>query len=175
MNLSSIFAATRRAIVLAAATAFSTASIATTYTVTNTNDSGPGSLRKAITDANGTSINDFVVFASGVSGQIDLQSELAITSKIVITGPGADILAIDGGDETRLITLDCPSSADECTITGLTFRNGRCPENESGGGLLLKRGTVTLQDCAITGCDAPYSGTESSFGGGLCAYLNVEL
>src|ERR1700746_2820802 len=54
---------------------------ADTITVTNTNDSGPGSLRQALADANdGDTIN-----ATGVSGTILLTSgELQITHTVTI-------------------------------------------------------------------------------------------
>ena len=41
-----------------------TSAAATTFTVTNTNDSGPGSLRQAITDANSSALNT-VAFSIG--------------------------------------------------------------------------------------------------------------
>jgi hypothetical protein len=41
---------------------------AATFTVTNTNDSGAGSLRQAIEDANADTAADTIVFQAGVSG-----------------------------------------------------------------------------------------------------------
>ena len=65
---------------------------ATTITVTNTNDSGPGSLRQALTDANDA---DTIVFA--VTGTIGLTSGgLLIAKNITISGPGSNQLTIDG-------------------------------------------------------------------------------
>src|SRR4029077_1542270 len=62
---------------------------ANTITVTNTNDSGPGSLRQALVDANG---GDTITFA--VTGTIGLTSaELVIDKPITVSGPGADVLA----------------------------------------------------------------------------------
>ena len=46
------------------------------FTVTNTNDSGPGSLRAAIEQANANAGADEIVFADGVSGTITLASAL---------------------------------------------------------------------------------------------------
>src|SRR6266516_1049991 len=60
-----------------------------TITVTNTNDSGTGSLRQALTDAHDS---DTINFA--VTGAISLTSgELVINKNITISGPGADLLA----------------------------------------------------------------------------------
>ena len=47
---------------------------AATFTVTNLNNSGPGSLRQAILDANVAAGDDDIVFQSGLSGQITLTS-----------------------------------------------------------------------------------------------------
>src|SRR5262245_12568367 len=65
---------------------------AATVTVTNTNDSGTGSLRQALLDAND---GDTITFA--VSGTITLTSGgLLITKNVTISAPGADQLSIDG-------------------------------------------------------------------------------
>ena len=57
---------------------------AATILVTNTNDSGPGSLRQALTIAND---GDTIGFA--VTGTINLTSgELVIDKNIIISGPG---------------------------------------------------------------------------------------
>src|SRR3954468_11291379 len=65
---------------------------ASIITVTNTNDSGPGSLRQALTNA---SNGDLINFA--VTGTIVLTSGgLVIYKSVTISGPGPDRLSIDG-------------------------------------------------------------------------------
>src|SRR6185295_2809083 len=65
---------------------------AATITVTNTNDSGPGSLRQALRDAHD---GDTINFA--VRGTITLTSGgLPVTKNLAIVGPGAKQLSIDG-------------------------------------------------------------------------------
>ena len=66
---------------------------ANTITVTNTNDSGPGSLRQALADAND---GDTINFDGSLKGQsIALTSgELVIDKSITIAGPGSDQLAV---------------------------------------------------------------------------------
>ena len=72
--------------------AMATQTRAATITVTNTNDSGPGSLRQALVDAND---GDTINFA--VTGSITLTSGgLAIDKNLTISGPGANQLSIDG-------------------------------------------------------------------------------
>src|SRR5438046_8185987 len=65
---------------------------ATTISVTNTNDSGAGSLRQALADAND---GDTIDFQAGISGTITLTSgQLVVNANIMIDGPGADMLAV---------------------------------------------------------------------------------
>ncbi len=61
---------------------------AATFTVLNTADSGPGSLRQAVLDANGTAAADSIAFAIPGTGPhtITLQSALSITQPLVIDG-----------------------------------------------------------------------------------------
>ena len=65
---------------------------AATITVINTNDSGPGSLRQALVDANDGDTIDFAV-----TGTIGLTSgELLVNKVLTISGPGAENLAVNG-------------------------------------------------------------------------------
>src|SRR4030095_4553162 len=65
---------------------------AATITVTNTSDSGPGSLRQALAVAHN---GDRITFA--VSGTITLTSGgLQVTKNVTMSGPGANQLAVSG-------------------------------------------------------------------------------
>jgi hypothetical protein len=69
------------------------AGASTTFTVTNTNDSGPGSLRQAILDANALAGADLIDFS--VTGSITLTTgQLTVTGGLTIDGPGAANLTI---------------------------------------------------------------------------------
>src|SRR5438552_14842816 len=101
-----------------------------TITVTNTNDSGVGSLRQALAMANG---GDTITFA--VSGTIGLTSgELLVDKSITISGPGAGELVIDGNAKNRVFHV---GSGTTVTVSGLTITNGNAsgfyPGNEGGG------------------------------------------
>jgi hypothetical protein len=71
------------------------------FTVTNVNDSGPGSLRDAITQANAAPDADTIVFAAALAGQaIDLSlvgdvsirpTALFVSTPITIQGTGQTI------------------------------------------------------------------------------------
>jgi hypothetical protein len=89
----------------------------TIIVVTNTNDSGPGSLRDALAAANDGDTID----ATGVSGTILLTSgELQINHNVIINGPGAENLAVNG---TATFTV-FENLASNVTISGLTITNG---------------------------------------------------
>jgi VCBS repeat-containing protein/predicted outer membrane repeat protein len=107
---------------------------AATFTVENLNDSGPGSLRQAIDDANGTPGADEITFAAGVTGTIVLTSgQLPVTDSVVITGPGPDVVTISGNDASRVFYLYNGNAVIDVTISGLAVRDGRATE---GAGLI---------------------------------------
>ena len=70
-----------------------------TYTVSNTNDSGEGSLRQAIMNANGTATKDFIIFDIPGAGPHVLQPQTAYP---VIINP----LSIDGTTEPDWVAGD---------------------------------------------------------------------
>ena len=113
-------------------------------TVTNTNDSGFGSLRQALADANN---GDTINFA--VTGTIGLTSgELLVTRSITISGPGAGNLAVNGNNQSGVFHI---ASGQTVTISDLTITNG------AGGGIYNDHAALTLNNCTITG-------NSSSFG-----------
>ena len=75
--------------------------------VVNNNDSGPGWLRQAITDANGNPAPNVITFAPGVTGTINLHSALpTLGGGLDIAGPGAAQLTVrrDTGGAYRIFT-----------------------------------------------------------------------
>src|SRR5215471_6727111 len=93
------------------------ASPAHTILVTNTNDSGSGSLRDALAIANDGDTID----ATGVSGTILLTSgELQINHNVTINGPGAANLAVNGNATLRVFE----NFAANVAISGFTITNG---------------------------------------------------
>src|SRR5436190_2923443 len=73
-------------------------------TVTNTNDSGAGSLRQAVLDA---VPGDTIVFA--VTGTITLTTgEIVVNKNLTITGPGSSVLAVSGNNASRILSIGNP-------------------------------------------------------------------
>ena len=78
-----------------------TSATAATFTVTNTNDSGAGSLRDAVAQANAAPGANTIDFS--VTGTIVLTSgAIQIIDALTIQGPGADQLTIDGNANGRI-------------------------------------------------------------------------
>jgi hypothetical protein len=121
--------------------------------VTNTDDSGTGSLRDALAIAADGDIID----ATGIAGTILLTSgELQITHAVTITGAGAGSLAVDGNATFRV--FDNLTSG--VTISGFSITNGSAP-GDNGGGVLNEGGnsaTLRLSDCIVTGNSADFGG-----------------
>src|SRR6266480_3999980 len=116
--------------------------------VTNTNDSGPGSLRDALANAND---GDTITFA--VTGAIGLTSgELVINKNITISGPGADLLAVSRAAKASFRIFHV-MLGHTVTIEGLRISNGSVL-NGFGGGILNFESTLTVNSCALAGNSA---------------------
>jgi len=125
---------------------------AATYTVTNTNDSGAGSLRQAISDANGSSESDTINIS--VTGTIMLGgTELTIANNgaLTINGLGASQLTVSGNDASRVFNI---ASGANATISGLTISRGNSGSSFGGGGIFNNGGTVNLTNSTVSGNSA---------------------
>src|SRR5215813_11036486 len=80
--------------------------VPSTFLVENLADSGPGSLRQAVLDANALPGADEVRFADGLQGTIALGGvPLSITDHLTIAGPGAERVAVSGTDASRVFEI----------------------------------------------------------------------
>jgi predicted outer membrane repeat protein len=146
---------------------FAPAADAATFTVTNLNNAGPGSLRQAVVDANQLDGNDTVVFQSGLSGTIHLtgaDSDIEIYyDGLTIQGPGPDAIAVDGDNSDRIfyaLNFDAPHLP--LNISGLTLEHGYSTYN--GGALYSDGGgpgvapDVTLNNMVFSNNASDYRG-----------------
>lgn len=122
---------------------------ASAASVTNTNDSGPGSLRQAIAEAVG---GETIAIPAGT---YHLTSVLTVQKSLTFTGAGARSTILDGGGATQIFAIGAPAA--QVTITGVTMRNGK----STGGGALLSTVPLTLTDSAVVG------NTSTGPGGGV--------
>ncbi len=135
-----------------------------TTTVTTLQDSGPGSLRQDIANANSGST---IIFKAGLRGTLKLTADLVITKSLTIRGPGAQNLAITNYSVTVAV-------GSIVAISGLTFHSHLDNEGnltlssstvsdisaQTGGGI-FNTGSLTL----ITGTVS--NNTARGFGGGI--------
>jgi hypothetical protein len=138
----------------------------------NTNDSGAGSLRQAILDANtaaGPDVINFDPTAFSTPQTIRLLSSLPdVTDDLTINGPTAARLTISGDanndgmndpGDVRLMSV----SAGNVTLSYLTLANGRAQGSSGGfnqvgspggagqgGAMYVAGGSVTLNDCTLS-------------------------
>jgi len=123
-----------------------------TFTATNLNDSGPGSLRQAVIDANVNPGVDLISFQAGLSGTILLSSgQLDISDDVTIQGPGSATLAVSGNDASRVFYLYSGSAHIDVTISGLTITHGNAVD---GAGILINDESLVLQDVVLSANDA---------------------
>ena len=124
---------------------------AATIKVTNTADSGPGSLRAALASAgNGDTID-----ATGVSGTITLTSgQLSVPNSVTVLGPGSDRLTISGNNASRVFDV----TGTNLTIRGLTIANGHGALYGTGIKTAAAGGSVAIIDCVITNNDTTLDG-----------------
>jgi len=149
-------------------TSTTAASMGTSLTVTNTNDSGFGSLRDAIAKAvSGDTIN----FNLASPATIALASTLTISTSLTISGPGASNVAISGNNAVQVVSI---SGGTTVTIDGATIENGNSSAGYyygiAYGGGIANAGTLTLSNSAVSGNSTSiaklgYFGR--SYGGGI--------
>ncbi|NJL84800.1 MAG: hypothetical protein HC886_00565 [Leptolyngbyaceae cyanobacterium SM1_1_3] len=112
-----------------------------TFTVSNLQDTGAGSLRQAILDANTLLGADSISFDPGISGLIDLSGgELLISDRLIIEGPGASLLTLDAPISNSTIANNGPKD--------YTDYNSRALSG-SGGGIRSEGGDLTISDSII--------------------------
>ncbi len=134
--------------------------------VTNTDDSGPGSLRAAISSAQS---GDNIVFSLPANSTITLTSgELLINTNLTIDGTSTSGLTLQrstAGGTPDFRIFDIADGNFNVTISGLTISNGNAPQFSGGGGgiLNLSTGTVNIVNDTITGNSSQIGGD----GGGI--------
>jgi hypothetical protein len=130
-------------------------------TVTNTNDSGTGSLRDTIAAATN---GDTIQFDAALNGQaITLTSaQILIDKNLTINGPGANQLTVqrstaNGTPAFRIIDISLDNfSGGSVTLTGLTLANGNA--SQGGGGVSFSGTVLTIANCVFSGNSAAYGG-----------------
>ncbi|MFN8531109.1 MAG: Calx-beta domain-containing protein [Anaerolineae bacterium] len=116
--------------------------------VTNVNDSGEGSLRQAITNANAFPSSDTITFTT--SGTITLASnlpDLANNGTLTIDGGGVITLVPVSATGYRVFTL---ASGAQVTLNGLAMSVTINTYNPSGGLIYVDSGALTVTNSSFT-------------------------
>ncbi len=146
------------------------AAAAAPITVTSTADSGSGSLRQALLDAQ--SLSDAKIeFSLPPGSTITLTSgALVINTGLRIFGPGANLLTVQrstAAGTPKFRVFHVAQSSGQVDITGLTIANGDVSGGFQFGGGILNEGNLTLSGVTISG--------NAAFGGGGIANPSASL
>jgi predicted outer membrane repeat protein len=133
---------------------------ATTITVTNGNDSGPGSLRQALAQAND---GDTINFDPSVNLVTLTTAELVITKSITISAsPQMVTVQRSSPTEFRIIHV---MPGHNVEIEGLTISGGHIT-GDNGGGVLNDNSTLTIAQCTVW-ANTIVSASSNNSGGGI--------
>ena len=141
-----------------------------TFNVTNTNDTGGGSLRQAVLDANAFVGADTIAFSGAVftdqtPDTIALTTgQLTISDGLVIAGPGAGLLTISGSNASRIFQINPGVDA---TIANVTIANGK--SSDVGGGILNNGGSLAVISVTFN------NNTATQVGGGIANFGNMLI
>lgn len=143
---------------LSALTPVSSSLSAATFTVTTSDNAGPGSLRQAIIDANDTPGAHTIVFDLAPATTITVASSLPIIQRaaVVINGSSVTGLSISGNGTSPLLAIGAGNTS--FLLSDVTLRDGRAQHGAgclaalapagASGSIVLTR--VTFQRCAST-------------------------
>lgn len=145
--------------------------------VHNCNDSGSGSLRNALGNANSGDTIDLTQLSCS---QITLTTGSILFDQTTITlqGPGAKYLSINGGDTYAPLLH---SGGGSLYINDLTVEHGTkyftdAQTDDARGGCIFSSGSVFLSDSTVSYCAVNNtSSTHVAKGGAIYAYVGVSL
>ena len=123
------------------------------FPVTSNANAGAGTLRDQIVAANGTAGPDTISFAPGVTGTIDLATEIDITAPLAINGPGSGTLRVTG-TSNRIFDVGNIVAPDQAvSINGLTLAKGGVADGGAIRNSLngANAAELTVSDSVLTG------------------------
>ena len=146
-------------------------SVPAAFEVLTLADSGEGSFRQAVLEANALPGADDIRFAAELQGTIPLTGgQLSITDHLTIDGPGAGLLAVSGNHLSRVFNISGGASV---AIDDLTIANGQVVGD--GGGILNTGSTLTLDRVVLTDNHAVATTSNANGRGGAVANLSGAI
>src|SRR5262245_36183512 len=118
-----------------------------TFTVTTDADTGAGSLRQAVLNANAAPDNDLIDFSSyfNTPRTITLASQISITGPVTIDVPSAANVTINGNKTGRIFDTQAAPAGTAITLVDLTLANGGLPDH--GGAVYSDDEAITVTRC----------------------------
>ncbi|MCA9069733.1 MAG: hypothetical protein KDA84_12455, partial [Planctomycetaceae bacterium] len=129
-----------------------------TFTVTNTLNSGPGTLRQAVFDANFSIGSDEIVFSPAlIGGTVRLSSQIDITQSLTIKGPTSDPngIVISGEGNNRIFRV-LGGTPTQVTLARMTITSGDAGGED--GGAIVNNGSLRLENMVISASEAGNGG-----------------
>jgi hypothetical protein len=140
-----------------------------TYMVTNLADSGAGSLRQAVRDANAHAGADTILFDPALSGTIALTSgQLSVMDSVTITDPSEFSITVSAQNASRIFDV---AGNITVTISDLLLTLGQADQ----GGAVRNAGRLTLATDGLTHCQANGTGTGFIGGGAILNKTGATL
>jgi parallel beta-helix repeat protein len=142
------------------------------FTVSNLSDSGAGSLRQAVIDANNNPGADRVLFQSGLTGTIGLTTgQLAIKDPVEIVGPGPGTLTVQNTGVGRIAYV-YPGNGQSVTVSGLTLI-GASGNDVTNGGIFYAGGVASASNLTVS--NSVLTGSAAINNGGAIQVYNGSL
>ncbi|MEM9217104.1 MAG: DUF4347 domain-containing protein [Cyanobacteria bacterium P01_F01_bin.150] len=144
-------------------------SVLATFAVTNTNDSGEGSLRNAIALAENNNNGDTkdIIDLSAIAGQTIRLSDSLFTISEQVEIQGNDV-TIDGRNRFSIFVIDnSDSDNDQVILSDLTLRNGLAQGGtgtDGGGGGLGAGGALFVDDGTVVVNNVEFTSNRASGG-----------
>jgi hypothetical protein len=137
------------------------------FDVTTTNDSGTGSLRQAVADAQANGGADNVVVQPGL-GTIHATSPIAWIDGGALTIQGNDVVVDFGGANSGFVN----NTGEDLTIDSMTITGVGGLSDDDAAPVVAEGGNVTVSKCTITGNnvssnDGDFAGAVLSEGGAV--------
>src|SRR5262245_2202262 len=146
---------------------------ADTFTVTNLDDDGAGSLRQAVYDADANPGLDQVVFQSSLSGVLALDSAVYVYDGVEIAGPGANQVTVDAQGADRILSLyGLPADNRRVAVSDLTLQGGAA---DYGGAIYGANADLEIARSTITGNTATAAGGAVYSSNGSLALADTNM
>ncbi len=175
-----------RLLLLAICAGLASTLAAATFNVANTNDSGVGSLRQAMIDAEAAAGADDITFTPTLKGTINLLTALPdVTQDLAIVGPASDGVIVQRSATALTDFRIFTATTGDLTLEHLWILNGRATGVTGGGAgeggcIAAFSADLVVRHCVVSGGiarggDATSTSGGLAAGGGIFAQVTLTL